>query len=201
MDGSLSRQYEGSGLGLVIVYKLTELHGGSVQVESEPGQGSRFTVILPWSEAETKDPRQDSKAAASMEVMDTSLSNSADRGAILLAEDNMSNVLTIQEYLSDRGYEVVVAHNGIEALDMAKEASPNIILMDIQMPEMDGMEAIRRLRATPEFASVPIIALTALAMPGDRERCLEAGANEYISKPVSLKLLVQSINELLKRKK
>jgi CheY-like chemotaxis protein len=85
----------------------------------------------------------------------------------------------------------------LEAIAMAEQISPDIILMDIQMPKMDGLEAIRRLRAATKSVSVPIIAVTALAMPGDRERCLEAGANEYISKPVSLKGLVKTINTLL----
>jgi signal transduction histidine kinase/CheY-like chemotaxis protein len=201
LDSSLSRQYEGTGLGLVIVYKLTELHGGSVQVESEPGKGSCFTVILPWNENQSTVKDQGTKTPIAAEAMSRPASNSGDQGVILLAEDNMANVLTIQEYLADQGYKVVVTHNGVEAIARAKEVSPKIILMDIQMPEMDGLEAIRRLRSTPQFASVPIIALTALAMPGDRERCLETGANEYMSKPISLKLLVNTIDGLLERKK
>jgi CheY-like chemotaxis protein len=122
-------------------------------------------------------------------------------GKILLVEDNESNVITIQEYLSYRGYEVVVAQNGAEATDMAEKFSPDIILMDIQMPKVNGSEAIRRLRADSRFDPTPIIALTALAMPGDRERCLEAGANEYLSKPVSLKMLVKTIDDLLRIEK
>jgi CheY-like chemotaxis protein len=90
----------------------------------------------------------------------------------------------------------VKAHDGVEAIEKAQETNPQIILMDIQMPALDGLEAIRRLRADPRFISTPIIALTALAMPGDRERCLDAGASEYMSKPVSLKRLVKSINRL-----
>jgi CheY-like chemotaxis protein len=95
-----------------------------------------------------------------------------------------------------RGYEVVVAHDGVEAIAMTEAFSPEIILMDIQMPKMDGLEAIRRLRADSRFGPTPIIALTALAMPGDRERCIEAGANEYLSKPVSLKGLLKTIEKL-----
>jgi CheY-like chemotaxis protein len=113
-----------------------------------------------------------------------------------LAEDNPANILTIGEYLENKQYSVVVAHNGLEAITRATEFNPNIILMDIQMPVMDGLEAMLHLRADPRFRSVPIVALTALAMPGDRERCLQAGASEYLSKPVSLKELVTMIEHL-----
>ncbi|HKJ38375.1 MAG TPA: response regulator, partial [Anaerolineales bacterium] len=123
------------------------------------------------------------------------------RGKILLAEDTLSNILTASEYLESHGYEVVVAHDGLEAIDLAEKNDPDIILMDIQMPVMNGLEAIKRLRADSRFASTPMIALTALAMPGDRERCIEAGANEYMSKPVSLKGLVKSIELLLQQNK
>lgn len=98
----------------------------------------------------------------------------ADRGLILLADDNPANVLTIGEYLESKNFQVVVAHTGLEAIVLASELNPNIILMDIHMPVMDGLEAIRHLRTDPRFRSVPIIALTALAMPGDRERCQQA---------------------------
>ena len=109
----------------------------------------------------------------------------------------MANTLSISEYLESHGYRVVNAHDGLEAIQLAEERKPDIILMDIQMPVMDGLKAIRRLRENPRFKSTPIIALTALAMPGDRERCLETGADEYMSKPVSLKSLRQSIEGLL----
>ena len=114
---------------------------------------------------------------------------------ILLAEDNESNIHTFVDYLQAKGYRVIVARNGNEAIDLARAESPDLILMDIQMPGMDGLEATRRIRAdtAPGVAAVPIIALTALAMPGDRERCLEAGASEYLSKPVSLRQLVDVI--------
>jgi len=126
-----------------------------------------------------------------------SLKKSVNRRTILLAEDNIPNAITIGEYLESWGYEIVVAYDGLEALERAEARDPDIILMDIQMPVMDGLEAIRRFRANPRFMKTPIIALTALAMPGDRELCLEAGANEYVSKPVSLKTLVKTIQTLL----
>ena len=115
-----------------------------------------------------------------------------------MADDNEPNILVINDYLLGHGYQVVVAHNGLEALEKAQAALPDLILMDIQMPEMDGLEAIRQLRLNHRFSSTPIIALTALAMPGDRERCLEAGSSEYMSKPVSLKTLAKTITALLK---
>ncbi|NJN80749.1 MAG: response regulator, partial [Anaerolineales bacterium] len=105
----------------------------------------------------------------------------------------------ISGYFFDHGYQVIVAHNGFEALARVEETLPNIILMDIQMPKLDGLETMRRLREDSRFASTPIIALTALAMPGDRELCLEAGASEYLSKPVNLKELVKLTNTLLVR--
>jgi CheY-like chemotaxis protein len=116
---------------------------------------------------------------------------------ILLAEDNETNIEMIQEYLIFEGYHVVLARNGYEAIARAEEMHPNLVLMDIQMPQMDGLEAIRYLRNKPQFRKMPIIALTALAMPGDRDRCLAAGANEYISKPISIKTLMRTIDAQL----
>ena len=112
----------------------------------------------------------------------------------------MANILTIGDYLESHGFQIVVAHNGLEAIEKAEESNPDIILMDIQMPAMDGLEATRRLRENSRFVTTPIIALTALAMPGDRERCLKAGANEYMSKPVGLQRLLRTINELHRQK-
>jgi CheY-like chemotaxis protein len=112
---------------------------------------------------------------------------------ILLAEDNEANIGLLTDYLEGEGYHVVVARNGVEAVDRAREERPALILMDIQMPELNGLEAIRQIRAEPQLIDTPIIALTALAMPEDRERCLAAGANDYLSKPVSLKKLIVTI--------
>jgi CheY-like chemotaxis protein len=124
-----------------------------------------------------------------------------ERPLILLAEDNEDSINTFSDYLLAKGYGVVVARGGAEAIQRAREERPDLILMDIQMPGMDGLEATRRLRAdaAQSVATVPIIALTALAMPGDRERCLAAGVNEYLSKPISLRGLVQAIEVQLNR--
>ena len=118
---------------------------------------------------------------------------------ILVAEDNQANIDVLEDYLRSKGFEVLVARNGDEALERAHEAAPALILMDIQMPGMDGLEAIRRLRANAQLHAIPIIALTALAMPGDRERCLAAGADDYLTKPVDLRALRAAIEMLLAR--
>ena len=119
---------------------------------------------------------------------------------ILLAEDNEANLDTISGYLESRGYRLIVAKDGQQAIDLAKVQRPNLILMDVQMPGMDGLEAMRRIRAEGQ-THVPIIALTALAMPTDRTKCLEAGANEYLTKPIKLKQLVTTIQQLLSQSK
>ncbi|HEY9850282.1 MAG TPA: response regulator [Leptolyngbyaceae cyanobacterium] len=125
---------------------------------------------------------------------------------ILLAEDNETNLSTIVEYLEVKGYRVAIALNGREAVQLNQELHPDLILMDIQMPEMDGLEATRQIRSIGEELTnpsprVPIIALTSLAMPGDREKCLAAGVDEYLAKPVSLKKLVQAIEHYLNQAK
>ncbi|HNC08312.1 MAG TPA: GAF domain-containing protein [Anaerolineales bacterium] len=202
VDSSFTRQFEGTGLGLALVNKLTDLHGGSVSVESEIGNGSRFTISLPWGqEVIAREAEEISKIVSAKKTPEQLLADAklttSNQNLILLAEDNMLNVLTLSDYLESKGYEIRVAHDGMEALELAKTILPDLILMDMQMPGMDGLEATRRLRADPRFATVPIIALTALAMPGDRERCLEAGASEYLSKPVKLKQLAALMQDLL----
>ncbi|MBD2197090.1 MULTISPECIES: response regulator [Calothrix] len=326
LDSSLSRRYPGTGLGLSLVRRIVDLHGGSIRVESQLGKGSCFIVILPWHPLLTQDELpllsdlgmlqdismqqalvvEDSTAAASqikhylaemgatsvihpvgegalqlalrvkpdVIVLDVYLpdcsgwevlaklkghsetqhipviiisvvdqrSRSLELGAvehilkplsrqkfyqalsqifanvqepnlhtalviaamessqkpsILLAEDNEANITTTMSYLEAHNFRVILARNGVEAVQMAKRHQPNLILMDIQMPEMDGLEAIRQIRAYTPMQAIPIIALTALAMPGDEQLCLEAGANKYLAKPVRLKHLLEMMNQLL----
>lgn len=118
---------------------------------------------------------------------------------ILLAEDNIESQENLLEYLESKGYRVVTANNGREAVEQAQRYLPRVILMDVQMPEVDGLEAIRWIRANPLTANLYIIALTALAMVGDRDRCLSAGADEYITKPMQLKQLLGVIRPILNR--
>jgi signal transduction histidine kinase/DNA-binding response OmpR family regulator len=322
LDSSLSRQQSGTGLGLSLVHRMAELHGGSVQVESTPGAGSRFTIILPWTpDSAQSDPGARRNAAVlgqvliiednvvdadsmtrslrslgidsavlpsgqnvpqniieigpSIILLDAHLDNisgwevlaeikdderthdipvlivSADddrpralslgaegylhkpfgqeelrteldrvavfterfsrlwkaamHGAgatIVVADDNEVILETIADYLESQRYRVITARNGRELIEMVTEFHPSLILMDIQMPGMDGLEAARRIRALqdPNVARVPIIAITALAMPGDRERCLAAGADEYLSKPIQLDGLIKTIELFLAKR-
>ena len=198
VDSSLNRHYEGTGLGLVLVERLTDLHGGSVHVQSEPGRGSRFTISIPWRQEEVT--RQEIIEAGGALPARAAPPNGVVPSrdvTVLLAEDNAANTLMISEYLESRGYQMVNAYDGLDAIEKAEAAGPHIILMDIQMPAMDGLEAIRRLRDNPRFSCTPIVALTALAMTGDRERCIQAGADEYMSKPVSLRMLAETIERML----
>jgi len=116
---------------------------------------------------------------------------------ILLAEDNEFTAETMQDYLLFHGYRVNLARNGLEVIELALSTQPDLIIMDIQMPGMNGFEATQRLRLEATTAQTPIIALTALAMSGDRERCLDAGANAYFSKPISLRQLMETIQTFL----
>jgi CheY-like chemotaxis protein len=184
IDSRLSRDYEGTGLGLALVQRLVDLQGGSVSVESEGlGQGSRFTVALPWQ------PINKLPAAAGRQAETSALPPPAPNLTVLVVEDNEANIEPLQDYLTFRGYGVVVAKDGVQGIMLAMETNPALILMDIEMPVMDGLQAMQRLRGDPRFAKTPIIALIARAMQGDRERCLEAGASAYLSKPASLNKL------------
>ncbi len=323
LDNSLSRHYEGTGLGLALVYNLVELHGGGIEVTSEEGKGSRFIITLQWEENHTEEtlrmlegepdlPQDEppegvgadtpvqriSRYLASMMIEPTAFW--FERGAVeraleggydlfvmeaslltqgrdllnriqshpktlnlpvlllsrqqhdlpslpgtavlsfpftrqevhslirtiapggtaslvhkavifverksaaldhaprvLLADDSEVALKVIGDYLRACGYRLVAAHNGMEAIERARDSAPDLILMDVQMPGLDGLEAIRRIRLDPRTHGIPVITLTALAMPGDRARCLEAGANDYLSKPLSLKALKAAIERFL----
>ncbi|MFN8412020.1 MAG: PAS domain S-box protein [Anaerolineales bacterium] len=318
IDSSLARQYTGTGLGLSLVQRMAELHGGSVKVESVYGDGSRFTILLPLSETQIQpviktnsketspltrkvlfvqeggvDLKQITAYLKEMGITNVIQSelkgalemaisfqpkvilldlNSADEfginllsqlvtdkrtraipviilsekdhrqkvmelgalgyltmpcsqqsfhdelgrivGAplyppasssfgstpvVLIADDNELILTTITDFLVSQGFQVITTRSGFELLERAPEFHPDVMIVDIQMPGMDGMETMRRVRAhhDPKVASTPMIALTALAMTGDREKCLQAGANEYMSKPLVLSQLVEKIKEYL----
>ena len=319
LESSLSRQYEGTGLGLSLVQRMADLQGGSVQVESIPGEGSRFTILLPWAPditqpnkstrtgtssikkalivedreidagqltrylhvlgiesithnmghgvaelAECEQPdiilldlhlpdqsgfdvlsilksnpntrnipvifcsveekrslaislgaaaylikplsfhelRDEIEKVASLREQNSAATSNIVQSTVLIVDDNEVVIETISDFLEAQNFRVASVRSGIELLEVVADLRPDLILMDIQMPVMDGLEATRRVRAHPDrhVSQVPIIAVTALAMPGDRERCLAAGANEYMSKPIGLRHLVETIRGLLKNK-
>lgn len=193
LDGSLARQQMGTGLGLALSRQLAQLHGGQITLDSEAGVGSRFTLSLPWRKMTTPDNLFEPLP----KLINVSRWSTDERTSILLVEDNEWGIATFQDYLEFKGFDVVVARNGQEALDHVELETPDVILMDVQMPVMDGLECTRRLRQRSATSNTPIIALTGLAMQYDRELCLMAGADEYLAKPVELEKLVSRIHDHL----
>ena len=186
-DTSTTRRYGGTGLGLTICRRLAELMEGDIQVESRPDHGSVFRVTLPFALA--------GAPAAPAETPSPEARQPLTGLHLLLVEDNPTNRLVATRLLEKHGASVTVATHGVEALDYldTAEAAVDIVLMDIQMPVMDGIETTRRLRADPRFVGLPIIAMTADAMDDDRQRCLEAGMQDYVSKPIDVAALLQAL--------
>ena len=197
LDSRPARQYDGTGLGLALASGMAQLHQGRIQVQSEVGRGSRFEILLPWDPAAQRADRLQSEPGRPGEAGGELGEREPPR--VLLVDDNPSNLEMLSTYLRIRGCEVRTARGGREAIAQAREPRPDLILMDVQMPEMDGLETARRLRADPALRVIPIIALTALAMPGDREQCLEAGMDDYLSKPIGLKELHATILQWINR--
>jgi PAS domain S-box-containing protein len=188
IDSSLNRQYAGTGLGLVLVERIITKHGGRVSVTSRVGEGSCFTLRLPYVPSSRKSIPENVKTTPLPTHQKNPLLSVSP--LILLADDDEGNRKTLDDYLSNKGYRMLLAYNGKEAVEIVKTHRPDLILMDIQMPEMDGLEATTLIRSDPAIAHIPIIALTALALPEQVERCLAVGINEYLVKPLRFKVLM-----------
>jgi signal transduction histidine kinase/ActR/RegA family two-component response regulator len=188
-DGSTTRKYGGTGLGLAISKKLVELMGGRMGVVSQVGEGSTFwfEVSLPACDAPAH-VRLEQQLRAAEQTPLTGL-------RVLVAEDNFVNQKVIRRTLEKWGIEAQIANNGREVLEWLSREPFHLVLMDCQMPEMDGYEATRRIRAyeQPRGLHMPIIALTANALSGDREKCLECGMDDYLTKPVNPDLLWEKL--------
>lgn len=187
-DDSMTRRFGGTGLGLFLARKLAQLMGGDVSLEwSEPGRGSHFKVFI---EVEFKEKRQKQKAAAEVS-RPGSLKGLGEDRRVLIVDDAADNRVLLETLLQRRGLKTVSRENGLEGVETALKENFDVVLMDVQMPVMDGFEAVRKLRQHNYHR--PIIALTAHAMSGDRERCLQAGFDDYVRKPINLKVLEESL--------
>jgi CheY-like chemotaxis protein/HPt (histidine-containing phosphotransfer) domain-containing protein len=197
-DDSTTRRFGGSGLGLTISQRLTRMLGGTIDARSEHGQGSTFSVIIDTGASPT-DPAQ------IIEHPDESILGTSVKaptqigirlsGRLLLAEDGRDNQRLISTHLRNAGAEVVIAENGRIAVDLATTQRFDLILMDMQMPEMDGYEATSELRR--RGMALPIVALTAHAMADDRAKCLGAGCTDYLTKPIEKELLLATVRSYL----
>ena len=205
IDGSDHRTMGGTGLGLVICSEYVSLMGGKISVTSEKGRGSNFTfnliVKVQENAAEFKIIQEEQLLLASPEKLiasDDSILSMRAKYNILLAEDNIINQKVTLKLLQVAGYKAVAANNGGEAVKAMKEGNYDLVLMDIQMPVVDGFSATGQIRNfNNDKKDVPIIALTAHALIGDREKCLKAGMSDYISKPIIAKELISMIDRLL----
>ena len=186
-DGTTNRKYGGTGLGLTISRQIARLLGGSIEVDSVPGTGSTFTLNLPVKYKGQEGIIEAEATTIEEQVEAPVLPKNADFNSkkVLVIDDDMRNIFAITVILERQGMEVIYADNGRSGIDkLIENADVDMVLMDIMMPEMGGIEAIQEIRKMEEFKTLPIITLTAKAMKGDREKCLEAGATDYITKPV-----------------
>ena len=193
-DGSITRKYGGTGLGLAIIKRLVEMQGGRVHVESKVGQGSTFTVTLPWEPVTAPSALLEAGQPSAQPPLELQPAT-----RLLLVEDNVVNQKVVMAILRKKGYQLDVAGNGREALARleASTESYDAVLMDVQMPVLDGLETTRVIRRNSRWSNLPIIAMTAHAMNGDRERCIQAGMDSYLSKPIQPAHLISTIEQHL----
>ena len=192
-DSRMARRYEGSGLGLAICREIVELMGGRISVETELGVGTTFRATLPMVRGGTMEASNDTVSEPPPD-MEGGL-------RILVAEDNEVNQMVVRAILEQMGHACDIVSNGIAAVQEVQQAPYDLVLMDIQMPDMDGQAATREIRALPGRVSrIPIIALTANAMTADRETYLAAGMDDYVSKPVHTRQLAETMASVIARR-
>ena len=208
LDGSHTRKYGGTGLGLAICKEFINLMGGDIGIDSTKNVGSKFYFTMQLEQGDKeKVVSPDSLVSSGLkekgikEISENKIQLTKDsRGAfkILLAEDNFINQKVALRIMSEAGYKADAVMNGFQAVKAVEENRYDVILMDVQMPEMDGMTATRKIRELKsENKNVPIIAITAHALMGDKEKCLEAGMDDYLSKPIKSQVLIQKIDKWL----
>lgn len=193
IDSALNRQYAGTGLGLALTKRIVERHGGHVGVTSEEGAGSRFTINLPCIVATGSSTESTPRLECS--DLEPNASAPAIPPLVLLAEDNEANIRTVSSFLKAKGYHTLLARHGHDVVALARSKQPDLILMDVQMPAIDGLNVISQIRLEATLHQVPIIALAGLTT--NRNRCLAVGADECLSKPIKLKQLVSTIQKFV----
>ena len=185
LDGSMTRKYGGLGIGLAICRYLVDLLGGSLGHESQSGVGSRFSLNLPL----TLPAQPPASPARSLRASSAAAQRQAQQCTVLIVEDNAINQLVTRGMLLKLGYRVRTADNGAEALQLLRSERVDAVLLDCQMPVMDGFATCRAIRALPGCSELPVLAITAHSHSGDRERCLAAGMSDYLAKPVKFEEL------------
>jgi len=192
IDNSLTRDHEGAGLGLALVKELTRLLKGSVTLESTLGKGSRFIARIPFRPAALSHLSESNHNNLTEETF-------SQKQTILMVEDNSMNQLVATALFEEMGLTLHLANNGKEGIEKAIQLQPDLIFMDIHMPEMDGLEATQQLRAMPEFVSTPIIVLSADAFDEQKNRAQDIGVNDYLVKPFDLATLTPLLHKYLRK--